>query len=291
MASGDTLTGSLADSLEYSIAAARILRERVGVMTQHVDKVTLGKGIGLTFNEVTLAQLVASSIAEDGELDNPQEISDTLFTITPTVVGIHTFISDRVRVRISPKSFTKMGQLAQNAIERKKGQDAITVLDGASTSLCGTATTFASGYITAAAARIKANTTESGPDPIVAILHNYQIKDIEDEIIGGIGTYPIPTGMSAETFQNGFKGKIGNVMVYEDGNITPNSTPDVKGGVYSFQAIVLVQGRSPWKETRREPQKGGGGDSIWLYDEYAFGERSAGNWMFEMMSDATAPTS
>ena len=80
-------------------------------------------------------------------------------------------------------------------------------------------------------------------------------------------------------------------MVYVDQHITPDSTPDVKGGVYALQGIVMVQGRSPWKETRREPDIGGGGNSVWVYDEYAFGERSAGNWLIELLSDATAPTS
>ena len=291
MASGRTETGSLADSLETTISAARIVRERVGVMTQHVDKVTLGKGIGLSWNEPALAQLTAQAVGESDKLDNPQELSDTLFTITPTVVGIHTFITDRVQVRITPKSFAKLGELAQNAIERKKGQDAVTVLDGATTSLCGTGTTFASGYITAAAARIKANTSESGPDPMVAMLHDYQAKDISDEIVGGVGTYPVPNGMTEETWRNGFQGKVGNVMVYVDQHITPDSTPDVKGGVYALQGIVMVQGRSPWKETRREPDIGGGGNSVWVYDEYAFGERSAGNWLIELLSDATSPTS
>jgi len=28
-----------------------------------------------------------------------------------------------------------------------------------------------------------------------------------------------------------------------------------------------------------------------MYDEYAYGERSAGNWLFEVISDATTPTS
>ena len=31
--------------------------------------------------------------------------------------------------------------------------------------------------------------------------------------------------------------------------------------------------------------------TLYLYDEYAYGERSAGNWLFEVYSDATAPTS
>ena len=41
-------------------------------------------------------------------------------------------------------------------------------------------------------------------------------------------------------------------------------------------------------ETRREPHIGGGGDSLFLTDEYAYGLRSS-NWTFEIIGDASAP--
>jgi hypothetical protein len=56
-------------------------------------------------------------------------------------------------------------------------------------------------------------------------------------------------------------------------------------------AIVGVQGHDLKKETRRMPHIGGGADDIFMYDEYAYGERSPGNWLYEIYSDATTPTS
>jgi len=66
---------------------------------------------------------VASAITETTILDNPQQISDTLLSITPTVIGIETLITDRVAMRITKKGYSKLGGLAQNAIQRKKDQD------------------------------------------------------------------------------------------------------------------------------------------------------------------------
>ncbi len=60
--------------------------------------------------------------------------------------------------------------------------------------------------------------------------------------------------------------------------------------MFAQEALILVQGRSPRTETRREPHIGGGSTSVFLYDEYAYGERSAGNWLYEIETDATAPT-
>ena len=288
--SGYTTTSALTDSLPTLIASARLVRESEGVMPQLVDKVTLGEGIGLSWNEVSFAQLVAQAITETTELDNPQQISDTLFSITPTVVGISTLITDRVAARLSKVAYAKLGALAQNAIQRKKDEDGLVVLDGATTSLCGAGTTLSSGHIAAAVYRISSNATEPGNPPYRCVLHGYQIKDIFDELIAGVGTYPVGEGVTARVFAEGLKGMIAGAQIYEDGNIAIVGT-DAKGGVFAQEAIVLVQGRAPQVKTRERPEIGGGATSLYHYDEYAYGERSAGNWLFEIQSDATAPTS
>lgn len=290
MAAGNTTTDALADSLPTVIASARIVREFEGRASQLFDNVTLGEGIGLSWNEISLAQLTAQAVTETTELNNPQQLSDTLFTITPTVSGIHTLFTDRVAARISKNAYAKTGGLAMNAINRKKDEDCITVFDGATTSLCGAGATLTSGHISAAAVRISSNATEPSNGEVRVVLHGYQIKDLQDELTAGIGTYPVSEGETAKVFRNGFKGAIAGAMVFEDGNITIDGSDDAKGVVAAKEAIVKVQGRALRTETRREPHIGGGATSVWIYDEYAYGERSAGNWMYEIYSDATAPS-
>ncbi len=290
MTTGNTTTSSLADSLPTVIAQARIVRQYTGVMPQLVDKVTLGVGIGLTWNEISLSQLTAQKVTEQTEIDNPQQISDTLFSITPQVAGIEVVITDRVAARISKAAYAKIGGLAMNAIQKIKDQDGLTVLDGASTSLGGTGTTTTTGLVAAASSRITSNTTEPGIPPIRAVLHGYQIKDFYDELIAGVGTYVVDAGPTADVFKTGFKLPICGVEVYEDGFITIDSSSDAKGGVFAKDAIVLVQGIAPRTESRRNPALGGGATEIYLYDEYAYGERSAGNWLFEIYTNASVPT-
>jgi len=291
MSTGNTTTDALADSLPIVISSGRQVREYEGVVAQLCDRKTLGKGIGLSWNEVSYAQLTAQAITETTDLDNPQMLSDSLLTITPTVIGIETLITDRVAARIADVAYKQIGGLAQNAIERKKDEDGIVAIDGATTSLCGTGTTLASGHISAAVVRISGNVTEPGNPPFRCVLHPYQIRDLYDEVVSGIGTYNIPEGPSARVFQEGFRLKVGGADVFEDGNITPDGTPDAKGGVFAKEALILVQGRAPRSEVERKPNIGGGATVMYYYDEYAYGERSAGNWLYEIMSDATAPTS
>lgn len=291
MASGDTTTQSLADSLPTVIAQARQIREFEGVMPQLVDKVTLPEGTGNSWHEVSMAALTAQAITENERLDNPQQMSDSLFSITPTVVGVQTLLTDRVRARISSAAYAQLGSLAQNAIQRKKDEDGLTVLDGATTSLGGTGTALSPGHIAAGRNRISSNETEPGNPPYRVVLHGFQIKDIYDDL-AVVATYPVPDGLSARVFTDFFSGTIAGAQVYEDGNITIDSTTtSAKGGIFAQEAIVLVQARMPRTETRREPHIGGGADSVFLYDEYAYGERAAGSWLYELLSDAAVPTS
>jgi len=294
MAAGDTITQSLADSLDTVVASARQVREYEGVMPNLVDKVTLSEGTGTSWREISMAALSAQNITETTTLDNPQQMSDTVFSITPTVTGIQTLVTDRVASRINSQTYAQLGSLAQQAIQRKKDEDGLTVLDGATTSLAGAGTSLASGVIAAAAYRISSNATEPGNPPYRCVLHGFQIKDLYDELTAHIGTAAAgetSAGLTARVFEEGFRGKIAGVEVYEDGNITIDGSDDAKGGVFAQEAIVMVQGRAPRTATVRREDIGGGATVVYLYDEYAYGERSSGNWLFEVYSDATAPTS
>ena len=297
MAIGNTITDSLADSIPTMIASARIVREFAGVMPNLVDRQRLDENTGTVWNEVAMSKLSAQAVTENTELDNPQQMEDTLMSITPTVIGVHTVITDRVALRISANAYAQTGSLAQNAIERKKDEDGLTAIDGATTSL-GDSNALDSGTIAAAAYRITSNTTEPAPAnaPINAVFHGFQLKDIDDELINagitatdGSGAL-LTDGVAVEAYQNRYRGTIAGARLYEDGNLTIVSDL-AKGGVFSQMALVLVEGRSPYIETKRLPELGGGATAMYHYDEYAYGERGSGNWLYEVQADATAPTS
>jgi hypothetical protein len=291
MAVGNTTTGSLADSLQLIIDSARLTREFEGVFMRTTETHTLDENTGLSWEEITTAQLTAQAITENTVLENPQQYSDTLFTLTPSMTGLTTIVTDRTYRRISSKTVATLGPAAQNAIQRKKDQDYLTVLDGATTSLSGAGTTLASGVISAAAKRITSNATEPGVGEVFTVLHGMQIKDIQDEIVAGVGTYTVPNGLTEETFRKGFMGSLFGTNVFEDGNIAVDASDDAKGGVHTREAVLMIQGRAPHNESKRRPEIGGGADQMFYYDEYIFGERNAGVWLFEIYSDATAATS
>ncbi len=292
MGQGWTTTSVLADSLDDIRSSARIVREYEGVVPQLVEKQTLGEGTGLSWQEITYAALTAQAITETTELDNPQQLSDSLVTITPAVVGVETFITDRVRARINKKGFAKIGTLGQNAMQRKKDEDGLTIIaTGATTAEPGAGATLTSGYIAAASYNLTSNTTEPANKPIRCILHGFQLKDLYDELVAGVGTYVVDEGPTARVFSNKFDLPIAGCEVYEDGNITIDGDADAIGGVFPQEGIILVQGRAPRVVTQRNEKRGGGGDHVYHYDEYAYGLRNSTTWLYRMKSDATAPTS
>jgi hypothetical protein len=290
MAAGNTTTGSLADSLNTMVASARIVREQEGVMPQLVEKQTLAEGTGLDWKEVKFEKLTATTVTETQEHDNPQQIIDSYIEITPTIATIETCITDRVAARISKIALAKIGSLAQNAIQRKKDEDGLTMLDGFSNSYCGAGSTLTSGHISAAMALVTGNATEPGNPPYRCVLHPYAIHDIEDEIVAGIGTYVVDEGLTARVFSQGFRGLIAGAQLYPDGNITIDGSDDGKGGVFAQEAIVLVQGMAPKMYPEWTPKIGNGATKVYHFDEYAYGER-LDTWGVEIYSDCTAPTS
>jgi len=297
MTTGRTTTGSLADSLPTIIAEARVVREFPGQVPKLADRYRLSEGEGLDWNEIALSQMEAQNVTETTLLDNPQQYADLLLTITPTVTGITTIVTDRTYRRISKNVAGQMGGVAQAAIERKKDEDGLTTLDGSTINLGATATPVEFSDFAHAVDRVSiGDANEPSNSPIYGVLHAYHLTDIKDQIVAGVGTYAVPSGMTEETFKRGFSGTLGGANIFVDGNIPTNQggvTADANSYIFARFGLILVEGHSPRTATKRREEYGGGADQLFLYDEYQYGERLAagttGAFIAEILGDATAP--
>lgn len=291
---GETTTGSLSDSLPTIVADARIVREFEGVWQRTSDVRKLDENTGLSWHEVSLGQLQAQDITETTRNENAQSIADTLFSITPTMSQILVKITDRTYRRIAGVVKSKIGTLAGNAMQRKKDEDYLALFSTFGTGASpGTGQPLSNGRIAAAKNRITSNVNEPSTSPVFSVLHGFQIYDIQAQIVPGASATlaaGISDHLAEEVFRKGFQGMCGGSMIFEDGNIAINSVPDARGATHAKDAVVAVLGMGIKTETRRDPSFGGGADEIFMTDEFAFGERSAGNWAFAHLTDATAPT-
>jgi len=291
LASGLTTTDALRDSLDDVRMSARIVLEFEGRMSRTVDRQTLPRNQGLSWQEISYAQLTSQLITETTVEENFQQLSDTLLTITPQVRSIATLITDRVAARISSIGFARTGGLSENAVVRGMDEDGVSLFGSAGTDLGGSGA-LSSGRVAAAIVRAAAgNLTDKPPanDQMFMTHHSYVLKDIEDELRATIGTGEVTNGLTRMTFENGFRGRINTAQVVEDNNIPINSNVAI-GGAYARSAIVLVLGRTIRAEVERRAI-GGGSTAMWVRSEYAYGERAAGARLFGLTNDATAPTS
>lgn len=298
---GITTTDALQDSSPTVISSARIVREQRGGFPRLCDVRTLGNGIGPDWNEVSLNQLTARNVSEDELLDDPQQLTDSLITITPQVSAIQTLITDKVAARISANAFARTGGLGQNAIQRKKDEDGVGLASTATTDLGTSTAALATADIVAAAVRIRSNPTDPAPDtdPIYCVHHGYALLDIWNEIVltplsganaaNAASTAGMLNQSTMPIYNSGIVGTVHSAIMVENGNITIDATPDAVGLAFARSGVVLVQGRSPRIEMERV-QIGGGATAMFHYDEYAYGERGAGLWMYGLTNDATAPT-
>src|SRR3990167_11196707 len=209
MATGETITGSLADSLPTVIAQARIVREYAGVNKKTCDQQTLDPNTGLSWNEISLGQLAAQDVTETTNNANAQQIQDAIFSITPGLTQILVKITDRTMRRIAGVVKSKVGPLSANAMARKKDEDYLSLFSTFGTGASpATGNPISFGHISAAVNRINSNTTEPSSGNIFSVLHGFQIYDLQNEIVAGIGTYTVPQGMTAEVFKQGFRGSV-----------------------------------------------------------------------------------
>jgi hypothetical protein len=287
MAAGRTTTTSLSESQDTIAASARSRRQYDSVIPQLVDVIELDANTGTSWREVLFANLTAQAVTESTVLENPQQYDDSAITITPALVQIQTFISDKTMRNTNSKALAQMGKMPGQAMMRKRDEDGAAAMD-ASSQLGVAGTPIQAGDVAAARYLITSNATEPGPMPVSGVFHGFVIKDFYDELVGGLGTYPVPEGATATVFKTGFTLPIANVSIHEDGNISIDSDDDANGYVFSKMAWVLVNGMTIKTETRREPHIAGGGDSLFMTDEYAYGLRLS-NWTRRIIADATAP--
>lgn len=293
---GFTDVGVLEDSLDDVRSSARVQREFDPVMVRLVDTTKLAEGIGLDWKEVLLNKITAYNIDELTDLEqSPQQLVDSAFSIRPVQIGISVIVTSRAKARVNKLVAAKLGVGIEKAMARKKDKDLIAVAQSATTDLGTAGNPMQSGFVSAAVARIAGNSTEPWSGPTATVLHPFQKKDIQDEVIAGVGTYNMESGPTSDAFRNGWGGEmLYGSSLYTDGNIPVDSFDDAIGYTFasgSEGAIVHVTGMSAEYRTKMLDTIGHkGAELMWATDEYGNGIRQQA-WLFAYTTDVSAPVS
>lgn len=292
MAVGENIATSLAEGLQDIVADARIRAEFDGVYVRTTTKERQEEGTGLKWTRTILEKLEAQDITETTNNQNFQLFDGAQIEVEPQMTQIVTKVTDRFVRKQAKVVSSKVGQLSGNAMARKKDRDYIAIFSTLSSGTSpGAGNPLSFGHINASQSRIRSNTSEPSMTEVNTILRGEQVYDIRAEVLAGVGTYTVPEGMTADTFRKGFEGTVGGTNLWTDDNIQPFGTTNARGACHAKAAIVWVQSMAMKTETDRDIYFGGGADVVSMVDEYGFVEDGGGFWAFQLVSDATPPTS
>ena len=251
-------------------------------------------GTGNSWREVDLATISSQSVPQGTALDNPQQLVDTLISVEPTLIGVHIVLTPEVEHYVSRNVAAEWGSLMENANRRRIDRNGLDVYDGATVTGGGAGTTLNSGVVAAMVAQIEGDVNESAMpnEEIFTFLHGFQIHDLRTEITSGVGTYILGPGMTSETYASGASAlkEVGGAIMRRDNNVRIDGNADAHGGVHARSGIILVQVAGKQRAFTDVLKNQAGAQALWLYDWYGYLERSAGNWVKRLLSDATAPT-
>ena len=277
------------------MAAARMVREYKGQISQLCERHSLMRGSGYSWIEPRTGKVVAQDITPNQELDNPQQISivDRL-VITPTAKAVQVMITDDVKKRLDQKVWRQMGAQAQNAINRKMDIDGLTAFNLAGLSLGAAGGDFDHSTVRRARTRIShGGGEEMAMGAIRLVAHEYQLFDIENRLMDNVDSTnygELSQGYSADMFRNGFRGKIGDVDTFVDGNIPVNGNDDAYAVIFPKEGMVIINDDVMSNETVRRGTYGEGADLVVHRSKYAYGPRNAHIWSARILSDCSAPS-
>lgn len=287
---GINTTVNIDDAVRPMLAASRKTMEHEPTMKGLVRQERIPRGEGGVFRYPKYDALAdAQDLSEGQDITQSHQIIDALSTITPTEIGMRVVITDRTIRTVRDSQPELAGELIGNSMARKLDKDGLTMLDGFSTALGSAGTALTWEHIAAARSAILGG-SEPAPKsaPIYGVFHPHQLHILAKDYAPA-GTYPIPTGPSADIQKSGDAPKVvGGVQIHDDGLLSKDSSDDAKGGVFSKEALILVLDDMPGLTKDHDNSL-----RAWEIIQtwwYGWGEYND-SWGREMLFDAITPTS
>ena len=246
-------TGNLENAQKIIISSARYTEEHNAPAMALTEKFNLPKGA----KQVTVpkvGQMTMSDLQDGVDIIDEEDIGMTTVDLTAAEVGAKVILTDKLVRQSAPNVFSIIGRQMGDGMARKKDNDVLalyTNLNGGTK--LGAATKFMkASNLQGIIAYAKANKFGSQ----LYILHHpnavaYLSK--ESAVAASSGSSPIPEGWSQDLLANFWSGlrPMNNVAIFEDGNITEDSSGDGIGVIADKSAMATLSS----VETRTERQR------------------------------------
>ena len=242
-------TGNLENAQRIIIASARYTEEHNAPAMNLIEQFTLTKG-SKQVTVPTVGQMSMSDLVDGQDMIDEEDIGMTTVDLTASEVGAKIIITDKLARQSAENVFSIIGRQLGDGMARKKDTDVTALYSGFSTDIGSAGRSMSLANVSATVAYAKGNRFGS---QVYIVQHPFAVWDIANTAVTASATYPVPAGWSAELLGNFFSGlrPINGVPIFEDGNITIDSSDDAVGVCADRSALAVVKS----VDTRTERQR------------------------------------
>ena len=242
-------TGSLENAQRIIIASARYTEEHNAPAMALVEQFNLPKGS----KQVTVpkvGQMSMSDLQDGVDIIDEEDIGMTTVDLTAAEGGAKIIITDKLARQSSENVFSIIGRQLGDGMARKKDTDVTALYSGFGTDIGAAGRSMSLANVSATVAYAKGNKFGS---QVYIVQHPFAVWDIANTAVTASTTYPVPHGWSEDLLGNFFSGlrPINGVPIFEDGNISIDSSDDAIGVCCDKTALAVLKS----VDTRTERQR------------------------------------
>ena len=242
-------TGNLENAQRIILASARYTEEHNAPALALIEQFTLPKGS----KQVTVpkvGQMEMSDLVDGQDIIDEEDIGMTTVDLTAAEVGAKIIITDKLARQSAENVFSIIGRQLGDGMARKKDKDVLDLYSGFGTDIGAAGRSMTLGNVSATVAYAKGNKFGS---QVYIVQHPFAVWDIANTAVTASATYPVPAGWSADLLGNFFSGlrPINGVPIFEDGNISIDSSDDAIGVCADRSALAVLKS----VDTRTERQR------------------------------------
>ena len=243
-------TGSLENAQNIIIAAARYTEEHNAPAKNLIEQFTLPKGA----KQVTVpkvGQMSMQDLTDGVDIVDEEDIGMTTVDLTASEVGAKIILTDKLVRQSAENVFSMIGRQLGDGMARKKDVDVLALYSGFSTDIGAAGRSMSLANVSAAVAYAKGKKFGSN---VYIVQHPFAVWDIANTAVTASSTYPVPAGWSADLLGNFFSGlrPINGVPIFEDGNISIDSSDDAVGVIADRSALAVLKSVDMNKEQDRD---------------------------------------
>ena len=244
-------TGNLENAQRIILASARYTEEHNAPAMALIESFDLPKGS----KQVTVpkvGQMSMSDLQDGIDIVDEEEIGMTTIDLTASEVGAKVILTDKLVRQAADNVMSIVGRQLGDGMARKKDTDVHALYSGLNggTTLGAAGATMSLANVAGAIAYTKAN--KFGTQTYI-LQHPNAVFDIANTAVTASSTYPVPAGWSEDLLGNFWSGlrPLNGVPIFEDGNLTVDSSDDVVGVIADKSALAVLKS----VDTRTERQR------------------------------------